>query len=567
MASASSASSSSGSAASLSSAAAGSGSGSGIADTNTSSLEARAAASASSHPVNAAWSKAAVARDSVAAARAAFAERQAASAFTDDRPPPTPEEMEAELADPSRPKKKKTTAQAFLQPTKPSPTAPSFFASQAYDHAAAGIAAGIIATICMNPLDLIKTKFQVDTRKPKPLSQALKMRNLVMTPVSISIDMYRALAHIVQQDGWKGLYRGISPNVVGNASSWGLYFLWYTWIKEYMAARNGQLPDGGTKPLSAAQHLLAATESGAITALMTNPIWVVKTRMFTTTRDGSPANTALARSAAGSTAATSAELQQRPRPQPLVASLAQTGVGAGAGAGGGSMTGRIAELARAGVTSSRIQAQAVATASEQAPSSGVAYNTLWSSLRHIYATEGIRGLWKGAGLALVGVSNGAIQFSAYEQLKRWRTRAALSKAQAKAGSSSKVVITEETAVQLPNFEYVIISGSAKMIAITITYPYQVVRSRIQNHSTAHLYPNIPTCIRLTYANEGLRAFYKGMAANAFRILPGTCVTFVVYENVSWTLRRAADRRSARLKAEQEQQSSRSFSSGRDAQTA
>ncbi|KAE8239208.1 hypothetical protein A4X03_0g8665, partial [Tilletia caries] len=500
--------------------------------------------------VNATWSKAAAARDSVAAARAAFAERQAASAFTDDRPPPTPEEMEAEAEELALRKKKKSHAQAFLKPVKPSPTAPSFFPSQAYDHAAAGIAAGIIATICMNPLDLIKTKFQVDTRKPKPLVQSIKPRNLLMAPVSISVDMYRALANIVHQDGWKGLYRGISPNVVGNASSWGLYFLWYTWIKEYMAARNEKLPDGGTKPLSAAQHLLAATESGAITALITNPIWVVKTRMFTTTREGAPAIAALG---PAKSAAASALGSQQPRP--LAASVA-------AASGASSLTGgRVAELLNAsGASTSSSNAQTASPASAEQAASRIAasgskpseaYNTLLSSLRHIYTTEGIRGLWKGAGLALVGVSNGAIQFSAYEQLKRWRTRLAIAKMQAKAGNDSSVVIAEETAVQLPNHEYVVISGSAKMIAITITYPYQVVRSRIQNHSTAHIYPNIPTCIRLTYANEGLRAFYKGMAANAFRILPGTCVTFVVYENVSWTLRRAADRRAALAKAEQQ----------------
>lgn len=35
--------------------------------------------------------------------------------------------------------------------------------------------------------------------------------------------------------------------------------------------------------------------------------------------------------------------------------------------------------------------------------------------------EGIRGLSKGMVLALVGVSNGALQFMTYEELKRWRT--------------------------------------------------------------------------------------------------------------------------------------------------
>ena len=42
--------------------------------------------------------------------------------------------------------------------------------------------------------------------------------------------------------------------------------------------------------------------------------------------------------------------------------------------------------------------------------------------------------------------------------------------------------------------------------------------------------------------EGARAFYRGLATNLVRVLPGTCVTFVVYENIAWLLRRAASRR-------------------------
>ena len=42
-------------------------------------------------------------------------------------------------------------------------------------------------------------------------------------------------------------------------------------------------------------------------------------------------------------------------------------------------------------------------------------------LSSIYRTEGLRGLYKGSLLALVGVSNGSIQFATYEEIKRRRT--------------------------------------------------------------------------------------------------------------------------------------------------
>jgi len=36
-------------------------------------------------------------------------------------------------------------------------------------------------------------------------------------------------------------------------------------------------------------------------------------------------------------------------------------------------------------------------------------------------------------------------------------------------------------------------------------------------------------------------FYRGLATNIVRALPGTCVSLVVYENLAWLLKRAASR--------------------------
>jgi Mitochondrial carrier protein len=62
----------------------------------------------------------------------------------------------------------------------------------------------------MNPLDLLKVKYQVTTTNPSG---------------NLGKRIWLSLKDIQQSQGWKGLYRGIIPNIAGNASSWGLYFL------------------------------------------------------------------------------------------------------------------------------------------------------------------------------------------------------------------------------------------------------------------------------------------------------------------------------------------------------
>ncbi|KAF8841292.1 mitochondrial carrier [Paxillus ammoniavirescens] len=313
---------------------------------------------------------------------------------------------------------------------------PSFFPTAALDHAAAGLGAGVVAVLCMHPLDLLKVKLQVSTEKPK---------------AGIGKQIWTSLRDIKAEQGWKGLYRGVGPNIVGNASSWGLYFLFYNMLKKRASG------DDPNFRMSPGAYLLCSAQASAVTAIMTNPIWVVKVRMFTTRADD--------------------------------------------------------------------------------PTS---YRGCWHGLTSIWRTEGIRGLWKGTELALVGVSNGAIQFMAYEEMKRWGFEQKR-KQFAKAG---KTMAPEDD--KLSNTAYTVMSGASKLFALATTYPYQVIRSRIQNNATVHLYPDIPTTIKRTWKGEGIRGFYRGLGINLVRVLPGTCVTFVVYENLAWLFRTTAARRQETL---------------------
>lgn len=40
------------------------------------------------------------------------------------------------------------------------------------------------------------------------------------------------------------------------------------------------------------------------------------------------------------------------------------------------------------------------------------------------------------------------------------------------------------------------------------------------------------CSKKIVQAEGYLGFYKGLAPNIIRVLPGTCITFLVYENLT-----------------------------------
>lgn len=56
--------------------------------------------------------------------------------------------------------------------------------------------------------------------------------------VSNSFQIFKELVYS-KESRFTGLYRGLSPNLVGNSVSWALYFVWYDNIKTRLRAYHG----------------------------------------------------------------------------------------------------------------------------------------------------------------------------------------------------------------------------------------------------------------------------------------------------------------------------------------
>lgn len=82
---------------------------------------------------------------------------------------------------------------------------------------------------------------------------------------------------------------------------------------------------------------------------------------------------------------------------------------------------------------------------------------------------------------------------------------------------------------LSAMDLMVFSGLSKIFAGSTTYPYQVVRARLQMYKSGSSYDSARDVIRQVWKKEGPMGFYKGLGPNLLRVMPSTWVTFLVYE--------------------------------------
>jgi solute carrier family 25 folate transporter 32 len=155
----------------------------------------------------------------------------------------------------------------------------------------AGFSGGTVGTILLMPLDNIKVRLQVNegvATGGTPSSFSSSSPASGSRPRLGSIRMFHG---VMKHEGIRGLYQGLVPAVIGSAVSWGGFFFVYEDLKSrlrHYKERNGtssKILDGGDSvaavqvTLNSWENFQVATLSGAVMVILTNPIWLVKTRM------------------------------------------------------------------------------------------------------------------------------------------------------------------------------------------------------------------------------------------------------------------------------------------------
>lgn len=289
--------------------------------------------------------------------------------------------------------------------------------------AVAGMGAGVLSAITCSPLDVAKMRVQVQTS----LGDA-RYRGV-----------YGALATIYADEGVAGWFRGIAPSMCSVAVFWSVYFPCYDRAKQQIAQASG-LPE-----TSSVVHCGAAAAAGGLTDVITNPLWVVRTRMATS------------------------------------------------------------QLRNAGTSGTD------------------EYASMASTIRSIVRDEGLAAFWKGLNASLLGLSHIMIQFPLYERLKLdLAGPSATGDGGGGGGESSSSRMSSIVAA----------SATSKLIASTITYPHEVVRSRLQFDKGKQMYDGMLDAVRKTYRADGLAGFWQGYALNLTRTIPQCVITFVAYEWLS-----------------------------------
>lgn len=372
-----------------------------------------------------------------------------------------------------------------------------------------GFCGGATSTMLLLPLDNIKVRLQVNegvksktisTLSSSPpttaTSAAATSSNASTTKIGTigkhheqhhtRLGAIRMLRGVIKYEGVRGLYQGLVPAVVGSAVSWGGFFYVYETMKRQL------------RQYKTTNNMNMTSNS------IGNNFTINATRDRKQTTGGGEAT---------------------------LTSWDNFILGTSSGVVMVFMTNPI------WLIKLRLQLQMKGASEHLHVKNVTQYDGFVDAFRKIVRSDGVLGLYKGTGPALILTSHGGVQFVVYEFLRKHFHYA-----------RSQKRSTESTSSVMKRFEnslgYLTIGAISKMVASSITYPMQVMKSRMQQPSSSieltstgdvrvvkRNYAGLVATVQKMWKQEGVAGFFKGAIPNAVRVAPSAAVTFLVYESV------------------------------------
>ncbi|EXF84825.1 hypothetical protein COL5a_002979 [Colletotrichum fioriniae] len=344
-------------------------------------------------------------------------------------------------------------------------------ASDAQFNALSGAVGGFTSGVVTCPLDVIKTKLQAQggfnpVEKGRHVGHGPKLYNGLLGTARV----------IWKDEGIRGMYRGLGPIVLGYLPTWAVWFTVYNKSKDWLKHRHDN---------TVLINFWSSIIAGASSTVVTNPIWVIKTRLMSQSVAHDPGK-------------------------------------------------YHSQFPRSGNTPT----------SRPTNHSSWHYRSTIDAARKMYTSEGVLSFYSGLTPALLGLTHVAVQFPAYEYLKtrftgqgmgeptqgdsqesQWMGvlgASILSKIMASSATYPHEVIRTRLQTQRKP-----VGGAEYLQGLGIKVPLSEDGKPQQPLSPK--YRGVVSTFRTILKEEGWRAFYAGMGTNMMRAVPAATVTMLTYE--------------------------------------
>ncbi|KZT24533.1 mitochondrial carrier [Neolentinus lepideus HHB14362 ss-1] len=150
--------------------------------------------------------------------------------------------------------------------------------------------------------------------------------------------------------------------------------------------------------------------------------------------------------------------------------------------------------------------------------------SILETVEQILRKDGVQAFWRGIGPAMVLVINPVLQYTAFEQLKNFLIRTRTAKLRANGAASAVAVLSD--------WDFFFLGALSKLIATSSTYPYIVVKSRLQaGNARALKYKSTLDGILTILREEGVEGLYRGVGSKLLQSVLTAAILFACQRRI------------------------------------